>query len=52
MAVIFYELVQFISADVKGVIVVQKGTMPSPLLCSDGLQCSSALSGQFNSQHI
>lgn len=36
MGLIFYELVQFISADVRGATVVQKGLMLSTLLCSDG----------------
>lgn len=36
MGLIFYELVQFISADIRGATVVQKGLMLSTLLCSDG----------------
>lgn len=36
MGVIFYKPVQFISANVRGVTVVQKGLMLSRLLCSDG----------------
>lgn len=52
MGVILYESVQFIPADVKGVILVKKAKMLSPLLYSDGLHCSFVLSGHLNSQRI
>lgn len=52
MGMIFYELAQIISADIKGVILVKKDKMLSPLFYCDGLQCSFVLSGHLNSQSI
>lgn len=51
MGMIFYELVQFISADVKGVIVVQKVRcwVHGFVLMAYSVHL---LSGQFSSQHI
>lgn len=52
MGVIFCELVQFISAAGRGVILVKKGEVQSSLFYSEGSHCLLVLSGHLNSQHI
>lgn len=52
MGVIFCKLIQFISADIKGVVLVKKGKMLSSLFYSQGSHCSLVLSGHLNSLHI